>query len=65
MKVVCVDNERGCEKHLTIGKSYDLLYKDKYYYTIIDDHGNIGGYYKEYFKSLSEIRNKKIDKLLK
>ena len=33
-------------------------------YVIISDHKFENWYFKEYFKTLSEIRNEKIDKLL-
>ena len=65
MKIKCINNKWNNKKlSLTIGKSYDVINKTEYRYWIIDDEGDDGWYSKEYFKSLSEIRNEKIDKLL-
>jgi hypothetical protein len=63
-KVVCINN-KGFEKWLTIGKHYEILEEWEYDYYIINDINWHGWYFKEWFKTLSEIRNEKIDKLLK
>ena len=59
MKVKCIDI--GYWVFLTIDKIYDVI---KYDYYIIDDSGNKWRYPKELFKTLSEMRNDKINKLL-
>jgi hypothetical protein len=66
MKVKCI-NDGGWEHHLTIGKIYEVIeiVNNGYYYVIIDDEGYKWRYLKEHFKPLSEIRNEKINKLLK
>lgn len=63
MKVVCIDNKK-LEKYLTIGKIYDVIYDSDDYYHLINDNNRLWFYYMEDFKLLSEVRNKKIDKLL-
>jgi hypothetical protein len=54
--------------YLTIGEIYDATnnrYDDKYYDILIHNYGGWTGiFYKDCFKSLAEIRSKKIDKLL-
>jgi hypothetical protein len=62
MKVVCINNKGFT--NLTISKTYEAIVEDDYCYRIISDYGNEYRYPKSYFKSLSEIRNEKIDKLL-
>ena len=63
MKVECIN--KGDNIYLTIGKTYDINnYNDKCY-KIINDNNKDWYYSKEYFKPLSEIRNEKINKLLK
>jgi hypothetical protein len=62
MKVKCIKNN-SWKRHLTIDKIYDAIYIDNDY-KIIDDIYEEWRYPKEWFKSLSEIRNEKIDKLL-
>jgi hypothetical protein len=63
MKIKCI-NDGGWE-YLTIGKIYEVFYIDKYYYKINNDNGYKHWYSKDWFKTLSEIRNDKIDKLLR
>ena len=67
MKVRCINN-RNCEKLLTVGKTYDVISitNDYIYYHIIN--GNVDDCYcKSRFKSLSksELRNEKIERLLR
>lgn len=62
MNVVCKENING-QLSITIGKSYEVII-DKYAYKIMDDNDEYKYYPKEMFKSLSEIRNEKINKLL-
>lgn len=62
MNVVCKENING-QFSITIGKSYEVII-DKYAYKIMDDNDEYKYYPKEMFKSLSEIRNEKINKLL-
>ena len=64
MKVKCINNSNGWEWRLTIDKIYDVICEDKVYYTIINDSGNNHWYWKTNFKSLTEIRDEIIDKLL-
>ena len=63
MRVVCID--KGMCDDLTNGKTYEVIEEDKYDYYIINDNG-IEMWYcpKECFKTISKIRNEKIDKLL-
>jgi hypothetical protein len=63
MKVKCIYN-KGWEKWLTIGKTYDALIDNEYGYVIINDYGVRDWNPKEWFKLLSEIRIEKINKLL-
>jgi hypothetical protein len=66
MKVKCIDN-KGWETWLTIDKIYDVTYifQDGDY-ELINDKGKKGVFFKkDQFKSISEIRNEKINKLLK
>jgi hypothetical protein len=64
MKVKCIDN-KGNENYLTISKIYDAIYNNEIiYYHIQADDGYTSIYRQIYFKTLSEIRNEKIDKLL-
>ena len=62
MKIVCINNE-NCEDELTIGKSYDVIFEG-YNYMIINDNGYKWWCIRSWFKSLLEIRNEKINKLL-
>lgn len=68
MEIVCINNKdlKGrLESGLTIGKTYYAISDDKYRYNIIDDNNtNLWNYPRQWFKTLSEIRNDKIDKLL-
>jgi S-adenosylmethionine hydrolase len=64
MKVVCIDN-KDLEKYLTISKIYETIVENKHGYIIINDNGCLDWWYpKECFKTIIEIRNKKINKLL-
>jgi hypothetical protein len=60
MKVKCIN--KGIWLSLTIGKTYDVIEYDYDGYYKMD---NEKWYPKSWFKSLSEIRNEKIDKLLR
>jgi hypothetical protein len=64
MNVVCIKN-KGYEHRLTIGKNYDVIEDDRYNYWIIDNIGYNIRCPKYWFNLLSEIRNDKINKLLK
>ena len=65
MKVKCINNN-GIEILLTVGKIYNVIKIDNDGdYGIINDLGSNCWFFKEYFKPLSEIRNERIDKLLK
>jgi hypothetical protein len=64
MKIKCINNN-GFKKSLTVSKTYEVIYiYNDGDYEIIDDKGNEFWYPKDYFKTLYEIRNEKIDKLL-
>jgi hypothetical protein len=63
MKVVCIDNDNDWF-YLTIGKVYEVIIVSDFGYILINDISIKCNYRKEYFKTLSEIRNEKIDKLL-
>ena len=63
IKVVCIDNH-GCD--LTIGKTYDVVRFHKGGgYVVINDRDIETWYWSEWFKTLSEIRNEKIERLLR
>jgi hypothetical protein len=68
MKIVCIENCDRYNNHLynlTIGKTYDAIDVDDYIdYLIVNDSDNITFYDTFLFKSPSEYRNMKIDKLL-
>jgi hypothetical protein len=62
MKVKCINT---CGYHsLTKDIIYDVVHITRFYYHIINDNKNIMPYSYFMFKSLFEIRNDKIDKLL-
>lgn len=61
MKVVCIYNGNY---YITIGKIYDVIDETNYTYDIINDRGFVFSYEINCFKSASEIRNEKINKLL-
>lgn len=60
-KIICIRHSNW--EDLTIGKTYDVVREGNDWYDIKDDVGFIWGYPKIRFKTLSEIRNEKIDKL--
>lgn len=67
MKVKCIND--GKHRYLTINKMYDLIGESEKSYYIVDYdwydfEENEHDCPKEWFKTLSEIRNEKIDKLL-
>jgi hypothetical protein len=64
MKVKCIKNNNWIF-HLTVSEIYNIVDINDSYYKIIDDIGNERWYPKKWFKTLSEIRNEKIYKLLK
>ena len=64
MKVKCIYN-KDLEKWLTIGKIYDVMNESVDVYWIINDLDKIDWYYKDWFKTVAEIRNEKINKLLR
>ena len=73
MKVVYIDDNKDDEGNiielpyydLTIGKTYDVIKYDwDGYYIIINDTDYENLYPKEWFKTIAEYRNEKIDKLL-
>lgn len=63
MKVVCINNY-GC-LNLTKDRIQDVIIFNDSWYLIINDDGDRLWYFKEQFKLLSEIRNEKINKLLR
>lgn len=64
MKVKCINND-GYGGALTLGKTYDANYIDKYKCYELIDNFNIKDLYSPLrFKPLSEIRIEKIDKLI-
>lgn len=66
MKIVCIDNINDFESELplTINKIYDAIYEKSIWYHLIDDRNIYIWYNKKYFKTLYEVRNEKINKLL-
>ena len=63
MKVKCIKNG-GFLNLLTVGKTYEVIGKVNYSYEIMNDNGFENWYRIEWFRTLSEIRNEKINKLL-
>ena len=63
MKVKCINNGKEW-RDITISKTYEVIDINQFGYLIINDCGHKLRYEKECFKTLSEIRNEKIDKLL-
>lgn len=63
VKVKCISIE-GWEIYLTVGKIYDVIDYDGLYYHLKADDSYMHFYPKECFKSISEIRNDEINKLL-
>ena len=63
MRVICI--YKKSQAGLTIGKIYNAI-EDVDIYHIINDYNEYTSsqYPKEWFKTSSEIRNEKIDKLL-
>ena len=62
MKVVCIKNNKY---DLTINKTYEVIRLDFIGdYIIIDDNCKKNWYPKSIFKTISKIRNEKIDRLL-
>jgi hypothetical protein len=66
MKVKCIDRLNSWYA-LIIGKFYEVIDYNDYDYWIIDENNDSSWHPKRVFKPLSkaEIRNDKIDKLLK
>lgn len=64
MKIKCINV--GCWRiYLTVDKTYDVIKEDGVYYYLIDDKGRENWHWKYFFKTLSELRNEKIKKLLR
>ena len=65
--VVCINNIDETNKvlNLTIGKIYEDVGSGVFTTDVINDLGNEVAYMKDRFIDLSEVRNEKIDKLLK
>ena len=63
MKIKCIDNNRW-ESYLTIDKTYDVIYINKYGDYYIMDNNGYRWWSNLRFKLLSEIRNETINKLL-
>jgi hypothetical protein len=65
MKLLCIDN-KGIERHLTIGKIYSLEYIDTYKHgSVIKNDMRFYDIYPMWrFKPLYEIRNTKIENIL-
>ena len=63
MKVKCIRND-DWQIYLTVDKTYEVIKEEGVYYKIIGDKGIENWFPKDWFKSLSEIRNETINKLL-
>ena len=65
VKVKCVIMGHNPDNYkLTIGKIYDVTEASGVMYHVINDYNEKRVFPKEWFKTLSEIRNEKINKLL-
>lgn len=60
-KVICINNTNQ-ERSLIIGKIYTII--NICYNEIIIDNDNYGGFYGYRFKSLQEMRKKKLNNIL-
>ena len=63
MKIKCIDND-DYWLNLTIDKIYEVIAESSSGYKIINDLGEENWYRKEWFKTISEMRNDKINRLL-
>lgn len=54
MRVICIDNGGGM-KAVTIGKVYEVVSSDSRSYTIRDDKGMVGGFYKTRFHVVDDM----------
>lgn len=64
MKVICVDNK--CGEHLfslTIGKEYYIIQVYWDYYRLRNDLGDFISYSKEFFMSIKEYRNRRLEEI--
>jgi hypothetical protein len=63
MKIKCIENKSG---YITVGKIYKVINNSvsNYGYRIMNDYGFVSWFDCSYFKTLSEIRNETINKLL-
>lgn len=70
MKVICI-NDKYLKNSITIGKQYEVVDKVSFdsianrCFYIIDDYDRSCWVCKSNFKTISEMRNEKINKLLK
>ena len=66
MKVKCIYNIGNLYQTLTINKTYEVIRENDNWYWIINDKGKEDYYRRDWFKpTVAEIRNEKINKLLK
>ncbi len=69
MQVICIDNGSngyGSGRGLTLNKVYDVIDDNwTHSYLIIDDKGDKTQYIIQRFKLLSEVREEKINEILK
>ena len=63
MKVLCID--KGDNFPITIGKYYNVSFETEFCYEITDDSNIIKFFNKQRFKTQTEIREEKLNKLLK
>lgn len=71
IKIICIDNKELGHRTLKIDKTDELTIGKIYYgwiegqtYTIINDKGRENGYFMERFKTMEEVREEKINKIL-
>jgi hypothetical protein len=50
-------------KGLTVGKYYDILAKDSLGYQIVNDNDYLGWCVKDYFESIDEMRDNKLNEI--
>jgi hypothetical protein len=63
MKVKCINN-KYYDDRLALDKIYEVIAETTYYYQIIDNTFQKTWWNKKWFKTMLEIRNEKINKLL-
>ena len=68
MKAICVNDKifpKDFTGIFTEGKIYTIISEEFYTYNVMADFGEVRGFKKERFKLLEELRNERIEEILK